>query len=329
MKKLLLLLLPVITILTAAAQNIGIGTTNPNASALLDLSTTTKGFLLPRVTTAQMFAIPNPANGLMVFNTSYNQMYHYDGSIWRGVLNATYWIKPINNRDVMSNTTDSVGIGITIPTRRLDVNGAARIRGNLYADGAVDANIGIFSGNLIAGGTGTVVGSLQTNDQLVINSASAIVQMRSGTTNIGFLQLSGSNVRIGTNAGNEDGKFIIRNNGADRLSVDKFGIVNVTNKITSTTTGEAPITPLCWGLTHFETGNLRRGTANVTVTRRERGIFRISCPGITNLSCAVVTPLASGLNVGWVYQEPGIIDVILRRLDDGSEIDHAFSFIIY
>lgn len=329
MKKLLLLLIPVITVFAAAAQNVGIGTTSPNASALLDLSSTTKGFLLPRVTTTQMFAIPTPANGLMVFNTTYDQMYHYDGSTWRGLLNATHWSRPIASRDVMSNTTDSIGIGITIPTRLLDVNGTARIRGSLFADGAVDATTGIFSGNLVTGGTGVVVGSLQTNDQLIIQNPSAILQMKAGSVNKGFLQLNGDDVRIGTNSGNEDGKFIIRNNGGDRLSVDKFGIVNVTNKITSTNTGDAPLTPLCWGLTHFSSGILRRGTDNVTVTKRETGIFRISCPGITIVSCPIITPAATNLNVGWVYIEPGIIDVIVRRLDDGTAIDHAFSFIIY
>lgn len=329
MKQLLLLLVFATAIITLNAQNVGIGTTSPNASALLDLSSTTRGFLLPRVTTTQMFAIQNPANGLMVFNTTYSQLYHYDGSSWRSILNATYWMRPIANRDVLSNATDSIGIGITLPTRLVDVNGTMRVRGTLFADEAINVQTALVTNNFIVGGTGVVAGSLQTNDELIINSASAILQMRAASVNKGFLQLSGDNVRIGTNSGNEDGKFIIRNNGGDRLSVDKSGIVNVTNKITSTATGDAPITPLCWGLTHFETGALRRGTANVTVSRVEKGIFSIKCEGITSLSCAIVTPGASGLNVGWQYVEPGHIAVILRRLDTGEEIDHSFSFIIY
>jgi hypothetical protein len=329
MKRLLLILVLVTTIFSLNAQNVGIGTTNPNASAILDLNSTTRGFLLPRLTTSQMFNIQNPANGLLVFNSSYGQLYHYDGSTWRGILNATHWLKPIANRDVMSNTTDSVGIGVSVPTRRLDVNGTMRVRGTLFADEGINVENAIVANNFIAGGTGTVSGLLQTNDQIIINNASAILQMRASAVNKGFLQLNGDDVRIGTNSGNENGKFIIRNNGGDRLSVDKFGILNVTNKITSTTTGEAPITPLCWGLVHFETSVLRRGTANVRVERRETGIFSVFCEGITAMSCVVLTPSATGLNIGWVYIEPGRIDVILRRLDDGSEINHAFSFIIY
>lgn len=327
MKKTILSFLFLLTIISAMAQNVGIGTTNPNNSAVLDLSSTTRGFLPPRMTTTQMFGIQNPASGLLVFNSTYDELYQYNGSLWRPLINGTYWLRPIASRSIMSNVGDSIGIGISVPTRLLDVNGSSRIRGNLAVDDVLTAPNVSVSSNLLAA-AGTFVGALQTNDQLVINNSSAIFQMKVGSLNKGFLQLSGDDVRIGTNSGNEDGKFIIRNNGGDRLSVDKFGIVNVTNKITSTETGDARITPLCWGLVHFETGNLRRGTDNVTVERVETGVFRIRCSGINTVSCVMVTPVASGLNVGWQYETTGSVLVYLRMLD-GSDINHAFSFIIY
>lgn len=66
------LLLSVITILTAAnmfaQQNVGIGTTTPDASAVLDLAATDKGFLVPRVSQVERLAIVNPARGLMVYD---------------------------------------------------------------------------------------------------------------------------------------------------------------------------------------------------------------------------------------------------------------------
>ena len=46
---------------------IGIGTNTPNASAMLDISSTSKGFLTPRMSLFQRQAISSPANGLMVF----------------------------------------------------------------------------------------------------------------------------------------------------------------------------------------------------------------------------------------------------------------------
>lgn len=58
---------------------VGIGTINPDASAMLDVSSTTKGMLTPRMTTAQRLAItsPAPADGLIVYDTTLKSFYHY------------------------------------------------------------------------------------------------------------------------------------------------------------------------------------------------------------------------------------------------------------
>jgi hypothetical protein len=65
--------------------SVGIGTTSPNASALLDVSSTTKGFLPPRMTNAQMVAIATPAAGLVVYDTTNNKLNVYDGTNWVAV----------------------------------------------------------------------------------------------------------------------------------------------------------------------------------------------------------------------------------------------------
>jgi hypothetical protein len=65
-----------------ASDNIGMGTATPNASALLDVSSTTKGFLPPRMTNAQMVAIATPAAGLVVYDTTNNKLNVYDGTNW-------------------------------------------------------------------------------------------------------------------------------------------------------------------------------------------------------------------------------------------------------
>ena len=73
-------------VLTATSTgNVGIGTTSPNASALLDVSSTTRGFLPPRMTNAQMVAIATPAAGLVVYDTTNNKLNVYDGTNWVAV----------------------------------------------------------------------------------------------------------------------------------------------------------------------------------------------------------------------------------------------------
>jgi uncharacterized protein (TIGR02145 family) len=60
----------------------GIGTTAPHASAQLEVSSTTKGFLPPRMTTEQRNAIANPATGLIIYNTTTNILEYKTASGW-------------------------------------------------------------------------------------------------------------------------------------------------------------------------------------------------------------------------------------------------------
>lgn len=66
-------------------NSISIGTTVPAASAILDISSTTKGLLPPRMTTAQIDAISSPANGLVAFDTDENKLRLREGTVWRYV----------------------------------------------------------------------------------------------------------------------------------------------------------------------------------------------------------------------------------------------------
>jgi hypothetical protein len=70
-----------------AQNNIGIGTINPNAKALLDLSANDKGFLVPRLTSAERLAINPTGNAdaaLLVYDTNDNLFYFWDGTQWVG-----------------------------------------------------------------------------------------------------------------------------------------------------------------------------------------------------------------------------------------------------
>jgi hypothetical protein len=91
MKKTLLLFM----LLCAAifhGQNVGINATGaaPVASAMLDISSTTSGLLIPRMTTAQRTAIASPANGLLVFDTNLNCQFMYLSSTgtWRSLCDS-------------------------------------------------------------------------------------------------------------------------------------------------------------------------------------------------------------------------------------------------
>jgi len=57
-----------------------------NASARVQIDSTTQGFLMPRMTEAQILAIAAPANGLMVYNTNQLAPCFYDGTGWKRVV---------------------------------------------------------------------------------------------------------------------------------------------------------------------------------------------------------------------------------------------------
>ena len=118
-----------------------IGTTNPpHSSSILDLVSSDKGLLLPRMTDVQMKAIVAPPLGLTVFNTTYNGYYYYDGTKvppWKSIgavpilapgdkndtlrWSGTEWVKNM----ILINTGSAVGVGLANPPSAsaiLDVN---------------------------------------------------------------------------------------------------------------------------------------------------------------------------------------------------------------
>lgn len=83
MKKILFLTILLISGLSQA--QLGIGTNTPDASAVIDLTSTTKGFLPPRMTNIQKHAIPSPVAGLVVWCTDCSAsglLQVYNGTSW-------------------------------------------------------------------------------------------------------------------------------------------------------------------------------------------------------------------------------------------------------
>src|SRR6185436_13219047 len=80
-------ILTVFVILTSGpalfSQALGLNNSTPNASSIFDAVSTTKGMLLPRMTTAQRDAIATPATGLIVYVTDKTTGFsYYDGTKW-------------------------------------------------------------------------------------------------------------------------------------------------------------------------------------------------------------------------------------------------------
>ena len=77
------------------------------------------------------------------------------------------------------------------------------------------------------------VRSATASEGILLDAVNPIVQLRQsntplpGFTSMGFLQLSGTDIRLGTNSANNSGKLVIRTNGNDRMWVDSAGSVTI------------------------------------------------------------------------------------------------------
>jgi len=95
--------------------SVGIGTTTPDQSAKLDVTSTTQGFLLPRMTTDQRRAINAPAIGLQIYNLTTNCLNYYTPTGWVELCGSPVAVGPCNGvtsvTDIDANTYSTVEIG--------------------------------------------------------------------------------------------------------------------------------------------------------------------------------------------------------------------------
>ncbi len=88
------------------------GQTVPHSSALLDVQGNSKGVLIPRLTYQQRNAIPEPANGLLVFLTNDSSFYYHHGGVWFRIPNdqnaSELWID--QNENILSRNSANQAI---------------------------------------------------------------------------------------------------------------------------------------------------------------------------------------------------------------------------
>jgi hypothetical protein len=194
--KLLLLFFLLFTFISNA--QIGIGTVTPNASSVLDITSTTQGLLPPRMTSAERTAIASPADGLMVYDTTLKSLYHYNSSSasWLPLVNGSSSrlnYKLIKSTDVLATvlaTERAAGGGtkyLMDSNTVYEINGTINLDlpielNNCYIEG-LDANGDVLSraGGIFVGSTG---GSVK---MLTLTASSGSLFALSGAANQSLL----------------------------------------------------------------------------------------------------------------------------------------------
>lgn len=136
---------------------VGIGTTSPDASSMLDVQSTTKGLLIPRMTTAQKNAIASPADGLMVYDTDIGKFNFYNNSAWSIVESNDNYRNNYVLVTSMSDLPSPSGGVITLATGTMyEINGSIAISSPIELNGCVLEGRDISSDRLIFTGSGAL-----------------------------------------------------------------------------------------------------------------------------------------------------------------------------
>ena len=130
----------------------------PDASALMDMKSTNKGLLIPRMTTIERIAIPSPAIGLMIYDNTTNSFWYYNVSVWKeiGASAASAVLQDADN-DTKIQVEESVDEDVI----RMDIGGSERLVITTSASGATTIDFPNNDSNIFLGedaGKSTTVG---------------------------------------------------------------------------------------------------------------------------------------------------------------------------
>ncbi len=133
MKNNIFYLLIILSFSVSAQVSINTNGASPDNSSMLDVQSTDKGILIPRMDETAMNNIATPATGLVIYNTTANVFYYFDGNSWLPIgdgIPDDDWT--IDGNDMYNNNTGNVGVGTNSPATKLDVNGEIKHGNALY-----------------------------------------------------------------------------------------------------------------------------------------------------------------------------------------------------
>ena len=210
--KVISILLVMMVCVSKVQSQVSIGVPVPSGSAMLDVSSTTKGFLPPRMSEIQRMLILKPEAGLIVYQTDNNKgLYYYDGTSWTYVINqvnniaansllvgggsaSITGIEPgLAGNVLMSNGTSWIPQQLTFSNNQA---GVVVIRDSIRAYGTVAAGPTFITTDYL--NVGGYAAYLKTSRNIFGKPFNGTADLTSGLVSAGIT--SSSTLAVGTNA---------------------------------------------------------------------------------------------------------------------------------
>jgi hypothetical protein len=236
----------------AFTQSVAINTDGSvaHSSALLDIKSSNKGLLAPRMTQAQRDAIATPATGLLIYQTDGTSgFYFFNGSSWAALAGAgnNNWI--LNGTNIYNSNTGNVGIAVTDPAYKLDIGKRIRLRSEggpetagMWLNNADNSGLAGFVGvqgssslglygatsgwglvmNTVSGNVG--IGTNTPATRLTVASAAYGIEHTDGTRRLGTF-MSSTGAWIGTISNHP--LYFYTNDGSQQMTLTTAGQIGI------------------------------------------------------------------------------------------------------
>lgn len=220
----------------AQKDNVGIGTTKPDQSAILDLNSSSKGLLMPRMSLQQRSAIQSPAKGLIVYQTDFlSGFYFFDGDSWKPLAETKEnsvaadpndWALG-GNANATSSSFIGVPAGVPINFKIGGITAGKIANSTNMFFGYQSGNNGGGSGNTNLGvGTNTLT-LLTTGYSNTAVGSGALQKVTAGNMNLAVGGSSlGANTTGSSNVGLGHGTLLVNTTGSNNIAVGKDALFN-------------------------------------------------------------------------------------------------------
>jgi trimeric autotransporter adhesin len=280
MKQFIILLPTLLLSILLPAQNVGIGISLPDASALLELSSSSKGLLIPRVnlvSKTDVTTVPSPATGLLVLNTNDNTGQMPDGAgfyVWTG----TTWVKLLLNEDgnATSGWTTRGNTGTNVDSNFVGTTDNVPLTFKINNGLAGKINI---NGSLAFGR-----GALKNSSLSKINTAfgdSALYQNGIGAV---FISNATENTAVGTKSA------FSNTTGANNTAIGHYSLLSNTTGSGNTAMGRLSLFSNTTGIDNTAVGN-------ISLFSNTTGRYNVACgPGALYANTTGYSNVAIGVN---------------------------------